>query len=307
MLLPRRTGWLWVVALVVLLSGPGCIQQARPQIEMESREFKQKIADYLMDLNSSIDDVEVDKIEPLEESPFVAVTVSVKVGNRDQETELFVTEDGNHLIIGQVWDLNLSPQIARWQRLRKEGQENLERIDLSDRPVKGNPEAKVVVVEFSDYQCPYCAKANSGLEKQLLDQYGDRIQLVFKHLPLIGIHPWALKASIAAACGYLQDPPAFWGIHDQLFENQKKITVENLRSQVEGFAQETGLNLEEFLDCFDNERTKSVVQEDLREARRLKITSTPTFLLNGAPFRGAPDFDEFSGFIDMALEEASEE
>ena len=307
MLLPRKRGWLWVVALIVLLSGPACIQQDRSQIDMESREFKERIADYLMGLNSTVDDVEVDKIEPLEESPFVAVTVSIKAGNRNQETKLFVTEDGSHLIIGQVWDLNLSPQAARWQRLRKEGQENLERIDLSDRPVKGNPEAKVVVVEFSDYQCPYCATANSGLEKQLLDQYGDRIQLVFKHLPLINIHPWALKASIAAACGYLQDPPAFWGIHDQLFENQKNITVENLRSQVEGFARETGLNLEEFLDCFDNERTKSVVQEDLREARRLKITSTPTFLLNGAPFRGAPDFDEFSDFIDMALEEASEE
>ena len=85
---------------------------------------------------------------------------------------MFVTEDGNHLIIGQVWDLNLSPQTARWQRMRKEGQENLEKIDFSDRPVKGNPEAEVVVVEFSDYQCPYCARANSGLEKQLLDQYG---------------------------------------------------------------------------------------------------------------------------------------
>ena len=307
MLLPRRMGWLWVVALVVLLSGPACIQQARSQVEMDSRDFKEKIEDYLRRLKSSIDDVKVDKIEPLEDSPFVAVTVSVKAGNRNQETTMFVTEDGNHLIIGQVWDLNLSPQTARWQRMRKEGQENLEKIDFSDRPVKGNPEAEVVVVEFSDYQCPYCARANSGLEKQLLDQYGDRVRLVFKHLPLISIHPWALKASIAAACGNLQDPPAFWEIHDQLFENQKKITVENLRSQVEGFARETGLNLEEFLDCFDNERTKSVVEEDLKEAKRLKITSTPTFLLNGAPFRGAPDFDEFSGFIDMALEEASEE
>ena len=121
------------------------------------------------------------------------------------------------------------------------------------------------------------------------------------------IHPWTLKASIAAACGYLQDPPAFWGIHDRLFENQKKITVDNLRSQVEGFARETGLNPEEFLDCFDNERTRSVVEEDLKEARRLKITSTPTFLINGAPFKGAPDIDEFSGYIDMALKEASEE
>ena len=307
MLLPRRRGWLWVVALVVFLSGPACIQQDRSQTALESREFEQKIADYLMDLNSTIDDVEVDKIEPFEESPFLAVTVSVTAGNRNQETRLFVTEDGSHLIIGQVWDLSLSPQTARWRRLRKQGQENLPKLDLSDRPVKGNAEAKVVVVEFSDYQCPYCAQAHSGLEKQLLDRYGDRVQLVFKHLPLMKIHPWALKASIAAACGYLQDPPAFWGIHDRRFENQKKITVDNLRSQVEGFARETGLNPEEFLDCFDNERTRSVVEEDLKEARRLKITSTPTFLINGAPFKGAPDIDEFSGYIDMALEEASEE
>ena len=306
MLLPRRTGWLWSIALVVLLSGPACVQPARPRAEMESREFKRKIADYLMGINSSIEDVEINKIDPLEKSPLVAVEVSVKAGNRDQDTTLFVTEDGGHLILGQVWDLNLTPQAARWQRLSKDGQENLEKIDFSDRPVAGNPEAEVVVVEFSDYQCSYCAKANTDLEKRLLDEYGDRVRLVFKHLPLTGIHPWAMKASIAAACGYLQDPPAFWGIHDQLFENQKEITVENLRSQVEGFARETDLNVEEFLDCFDNERTKSVVQADIKEASRLKITSTPTFLLNGAPFKG-PGFDEFSGFIDMALEEASTE
>ena len=67
----------------------------------------------------------------------------------------------------------------------------------------------------------------------------------------------------------------------------------------------TDLNKEEFLECFDSERTRSVVMSDIREASQLGVTSTPTFLLNGAPFRGAPDFEEFSGFVDMALEEAS--
>ena len=308
MLLTRRPVWISLLFLGVMTLGGACGQQVRSQPVLDSDEFKQKVAEYLTGLNKSIQKVQIDEIKQLEESSLVSVKLTYQSDNNRQAAEVFVTDNGRHLILGsqvQVWDLELAPMEARWRQLSKVGEQNLQRIDLADRPVKGNPDADVVVVEFSDYQCSYCATAYSRLEKQLLENYGDRIRFVYKHLPLTSIHPWAMKASLAATCGYLQDPQAFWEIHNRLFENQKEITVENLRDKVEGFAEEAGLRVEEFLDCLDSERTRSVIQSDMSEASLLRITSTPTFLLNGAPFRGAPDFEEFSGFIEMALEEAS--
>ena len=298
---------LLVLAAVVMLGG-ACAQVEPPQQSLDTEEFKQKISEYLTRLNKKLDRVQVEEVKRHEESSLVSVKLTFKIGEREQTGEAFVTDNGRHLILGQqvqVWDMEVRPEVARWRRLSKVGEGNLEKLDLTNRPVKGNPDAEVVVVEFSDYQCPYCATAYSGFEKQLMEKYGDRIRFVFKHLPLTSIHPWALKASVAATCAYEQEPAAFWEIHNRLFENQKEITLENLRSKAVGFVEQTDLNEKEFLDCFDNEKTRSVVMNDVKEASQLKVTSTPTFLLNGAPFRGAPDFEEFSGFIEMALEEAS--
>ena len=305
MLLTRKLVWILLLFPGLMILGGACGQQIPSQPVIDSDEFKQKIGDFLMGLNKTVSEVQVEEIKPLEDSSFLTVKLSYMSGQKKQSTQLFVTEDGRHMILGQVWDLELTPQEARWRQLSKAGEKNLDKIDLADRPARGNPNSEVVVVEFSDYQCPFCATAYSGVETRLLEEYGDRIRFVYKHLPLTSIHPWALKASVAATCGYVQNPEAFWEIHSRLFENQKEITLDNLRAKVEGFAIEVDLNKEEFLECFDNESTLSVVMSDISEAKQLGINSTPTFILNGAPFRGTPDFEEFSGFIDMALEEAS--
>ncbi len=308
MFLTRKLVWILLLLGAVVVFGGACAQPVRPQQSLDSEEFKRKISEYLKGLNKNIQQIQIDEIKQLEETSLVSVKLTFQSGNNKKAREVFVTDNGRHLILGQnvqVWDLEVAPQVARWRQLSKVGERNLEILDLADRPAKGNPDADVVVVEFSDYQCPYCATAYSGVEEPLLEKYGDRIRFVYKHLPLTSIHPWALKASVAATCAYVQDPSAFWEIHQRLFENQKEITLENLRSKAEGFVAHTDLNKEEFLECFDSERTRSVVMSDIREASQLGVTSTPTFLLNGAPFRGAPDFEEFSGFVDMALEEAS--
>ena len=252
MVLTRKPVWILLLFLGIVILGGACGQQIRSRPVIDSDEFKQKIGDFLMGLNKTVSEVQVEEIKPLEDSSFLTVKLSYMNGQNRQSTELFVTEDGRHMILGQVWDLELTPQEARWRQLSKLGEENLAKIDLTDRPLRGNPNAEVVVVEFSDYQCPYCATAYSGLETKLLEEYGDRIRFVYKHLPLTSIHPWALKASLAATCGYVQNPDAFWEIHGRLFENQKEITLENLRDKVEGFAAEADLNQEEFLACFDN-------------------------------------------------------
>lgn len=280
-----------------------CAQNAEPAPDTET--LKTKIAEYMSSLFPNLQDVSVGEIEPDSSGPFLKAAVSFKNRGRPQNTEVHVTDDGKYLIIGQVWDLNVDPSRARWQQMAQGSEERAAGIDLTDRPSKGAADASVVVVEYSDYQCPYCSRAFNTLEGKLMEEYGDKIRLVFKHLPLEQLHPWAKKAAVAAACTYVQSPEAFWGMHSRLFENQKAITKENLREKIEEFGKELNLDGAALMTCFDEDGAVSVVEADLREAQQLGVTSTPTFMINGTPVAGAVPFAEMASYIDRALEDAA--
>jgi protein-disulfide isomerase len=273
--------------------------------ELDIEPVKAKVAEYMTSLYPNISEVIIEDVTREEGFPYYKAILLLKSGNRQQKTQVHISGDGQYLVLGQVWDLTVDPAVAKWNQKKQGAEDRLAKIDLTDRPFKGNPDASVVVMEFSDYQCPYCSRAYLGLEQQLLEKYGDQIKLVFKHLPL-DMHKWAKKGAVAAACAYVQDPSLFWEIHSRLFTNQKTITVDNLREKVEGFAEETALDKEEFLGCFDSDRTVSVVEADLSEAQQLGLRSTPTFLINGALVSGAIPFEEMASYIDLALAEAAD-
>ena len=285
----------------------GCSAEAPSRRLPDPDVLKPTLVNYLSSIYTTLSDVKIDEIVDYQDTPFFTARVSFMFQNRPQKTEFYVSEDGKYLFRGELWDLELAPDNALWRRLSNGAEGNREKMDLVGRPTKGNPDASVVVVEYSDYQCPFCAKAYDGLEKQVMDQYGDKIRLVFKHLPLTSIHPWAMKASIAAACGYVQNNDAFWGVHRRLFEGQKSITEENLRDTVKGFAEAEELDVAAFLSCFDEEKTKSVVEADMREAAEMGLASTPTFVINGTAIKGAPALETFSKYIEMASDEAAGE
>jgi protein-disulfide isomerase len=164
-------------------------------------------------------------------------------------------------------------------------------------PIKGPADAPITIVEFSDYQCPYCARSES-LVKQALDAYPKQARLVFKHYPLTSIHPQALPAAIAAAAAQKQGK--FWEMHEKLFANQRALAPEQLKQ----YAREIGLDVARFEADMQSEEVKQAVQEDVELAQRIGVRGTPTIFVNGKILQ-TRSIDGFKEIIDPLLKEAA--
>jgi protein-disulfide isomerase len=169
-------------------------------------------------------------------------------------------------------------------------------MELDDglSPVKGAPKAAVTIVEFSDFECPFCRQVQDTL-KQITERYGDDVRLVFKHLPSEG-HRNSLAAARAAYCAGEQD--RFWQFHDALFA-AKELSPDFYN----GLVSSLGLGREKFVECLSAERSRTAVLKDIGVAKRYHIDSTPSFLINGKPVKGALALPEFQGLIERELQQ----
>lgn len=158
---------------------------------------------------------------------------------------------------------------------------------------KGTGSGKVTMIEYSDFQCPFCGRAYPTI-KQLEAQYGDQLEIVFKHFPL-SFHPFAQKASEAAECARDQDK--FWEYHDILFTHQDNLAVSDLKK----YAADLKLDTSKFNSCLDNDDKKDIVAADMAEGQKLGVTGTPTFFINGESIVGAQPITAFQTAIDKAL------
>jgi protein-disulfide isomerase len=168
-------------------------------------------------------------------------------------------------------------------------------VAVGDDPAKGPATAPVTIVEFSDFQCPYCSRVNPAL-KQVEDKYGDKVRVVFRNFPLLQIHPQAAKAAEAASCA--ADQGKFWEMHDKLFANQQKLAVDDLK----GFATELGLKTEAFNQCLDSGQKEADWKKDMDEGASYGLTGTPAFFINGRLISGAQPLEAFTQIIDEELE-----
>lgn len=162
--------------------------------------------------------------------------------------------------------------------------------DAFSRGPKGAP---VTIVEFSDFQCPYCRGVQPAL-KQVVKDYGDDVRLIFKNLPLADIHPQAMPSALAAVCAGEQG--AFWQYHDALFASDD-LSSGGLNKLATG----VGLNLPQFKSCVDSEKARSAVLADVQEARRMGIQGTPAFIINGKLVSGAISLGDFRRLIEREL------
>jgi predicted DsbA family dithiol-disulfide isomerase len=167
-------------------------------------------------------------------------------------------------------------------------------LDDGVSPVKGAAKPLVTIVEFSDFECPYCREVQSTLE-QVMENYGKEVRLVFKHLPLEG-HRNSLPAARAAYCAAEQD--RFWEFHDALFASR------NLSPAVfEEIASELGLGMDKFQACLNSEQSRTAIIKDIEAARLFRIESTPSFIVNGKLIKGAVSFAEFQKIIERELDQ----
>ncbi len=166
-------------------------------------------------------------------------------------------------------------------------------VSSAGRPALGPANAPVTIVEFSDFQCPFCERAEPTV-KQIIQKYGDKVRLVYIDFPL-PMHSHALDAAKAGQCAEQQGK--FWPYHDQLFANQSKLAPADLKAT----AQKVGLDTAKFDACFDQAKTEATVQHELAQGKALGIDGTPTFYVDGRQLVGAQPFDSFSQVIDDDL------
>jgi protein-disulfide isomerase len=168
-----------------------------------------------------------------------------------------------------------------------------QRIAAADSPARGPANAPIEIIEFSDFQCPFCLRADPTV-RQVLSTYGDRIHFVYRHYPLPN-HPNARPAAEAAVCAADQDK--FWAYHDQLFANQNRLGTADLKQH----AADLGLDTAKFNACVDGQQSKARVDADLRTGQEAGVDGTPAFFVNGRLLSGAQPFDAFKRVIDEEL------
>jgi protein-disulfide isomerase len=167
-------------------------------------------------------------------------------------------------------------------------------VKIAGEPAKGGKDAPVTIVEFSDFQCPYCSRVVPTIE-QAVKTYGDQIQVVFKQFPLNSIHPMAQKAAEAALCAHEQG--SFWKLHDAMFADQKSLLPDQLKSK----AVELGLNAEQFNSCLDSAKYAPKVASSITEGSQAGVSGTPAMFVNGRFLSGAVPFETLSSMIDDEL------
>jgi protein-disulfide isomerase len=168
-------------------------------------------------------------------------------------------------------------------------------VPIDDDPVYGSADAPITIIEFSDYECPYCRKWHQEVFPRLMEEYPDQVRLVYRDFPLTSIHSNAVPAAIAANCAAEQD--AYWEFNERLFSMDLGLGPE----AYQGYADELGLDTDSFTECIDSNRYEEEVQADFDYASQLGIRSTPTFFINGIALVGAQPYDVFKQVIDQEL------
>jgi protein-disulfide isomerase len=203
-----------------------------------------------------------------------------------------MSEDGKYVVFGEIEDLSVDP----FKKV-------MEKISLKGQPGKGPANAKVTIVEYSDYQCPFCSRAYTTMDTQVLKEYGDKVRFYHKEFPL-NFHPWAEPAAVAVGCAGQQNEDAYWKLYSFIFANQKDITPQNIKEKAHEGLQGTKIDMAKFDDCYDNKKSLDKVKADMAEAQTVGVSGTPAFFINGRMISGAQPYENFKTIIDDELARA---
>ncbi len=171
--------------------------------------------------------------------------------------------------------------------------QKIHKIELGDAPIRGSESAKITIVEWADFQCPFCVRVNPTLE-QIRKEYGDKVRFAFKHLPL-SMHAKARAAHQASEAAHRQGK--FWEMHDRIFASPKDLSPETYLR----YAGEIGLDIDKYNSDLSSSSVRKVVDADLAMARELGVSGTPSFFINGRFLSGAQPYGSFARVIDEEL------
>jgi protein-disulfide isomerase len=175
-------------------------------------------------------------------------------------------------------------------------------LHLEDRATLGPASAPVTIIEFADFECPYCARAFTEIETVVQTTYKDKVKLIWKNFPLPS-HDWAQQAAIAAECARQQNPSAFWQFASSFYRDQSEITSQSLRAHIDQYTRAAALDSKALNACVLSDATEAKVSEDRKDGSSIQINSTPTFLVNGIEVVGLPTSNVFDFVITAQLAE----
>jgi protein-disulfide isomerase len=236
--------------------------------------------------------VEIADPKPSSVPGFQEVLIVASAEGARHEEVFYVSKDGQKFVRGMAFDVNQNPFKAQ-----------LDKLHTQDEATFGTPGAPVVLVVFSDFECPYCKEEAKVLRTNLLSTYPKEVHLYFKNFPLTQLHPWAKPAAIAGRCIYQQKPDAFWLYHDWIFEHQTEVTPQNFSSKIAEFVKGKEIDEVQLNRCMETKATEADVDRSMKEGLALAVTATPTVFVNGRQLAGQQaSWTNLRAIIDYEIE-----
>ena len=219
------------------------------------------------------------------------VTIIGSMGARSQTLTFFVSDDGKTILQGSQFEIAENPF-----------KKNIEKLNTAFQPALGTAGAPVVLVVFSDFQCPHCKDEAKMLRANLVKAFPKEVRLYFKDFPIEQSHNWAKTASMAGRCVYRQNMDSFWDFHDWAFENQETLTLENFSAKLTQFATTKKLDSLALKACLDSKATAEIVEKNQADGKAVGVASTPTIFLNGRSLPGSIPWEQLQQLIQFELD-----
>ena len=279
-----KTFRLWALA-VILASGACAADKIAPKIDKQKLEAYMRYAEgYAAQVSISIDDPTASSFKG-----YFRLLVHLSNGPHKVDRVYYVTADGQQFVNGNIWPLNENPFADTLEHMPTDG------------PSFGPETAKITMVIFSDFECPYCREFAKTMRDNIPQKYPDAIRVIFKDFPIASMHKWAEAAAEASHCVQNQKPEAFWTFHDWIFEHQQEVNEGNLREKILGFVKDQNLDAAKASSCMDTHATAEEINRSLEAGRQLQIQQTPTIFLNGRTIGGAVPWDTLNAVIQLEL------
>lgn len=280
----------------LLLCAVGCAQSNAPAIPSDVVEHIQRQVRAQFNIPPDVD-VKLGAPTASEFPNYELVQVTMSRGGKSQTAEFLLSKDGKTLI--RFTKIDLTKDLYA---------ETMHKIDMANRPLRGNPDAKVTIVNYDDFECPFCARMHSTLMGQILPQYGDKVKIVYKDYPL-PMHPWAEHAAIDANCLAKENGAAYWQLADYLHANQRAISGPQQNVQASDaeldrltldFGKKNGVDINRLQACVKTQ-SNATVKASMAEGDNVGVNATPTLFVNGERLEGALDADEVRAALNREL------
>jgi len=282
---------------VFLLICLGCVAQSAPpdvtrKVEHQVRSYYNLPAEVKVTVGAITPNSDVQGYD----------NISVKLDGDGKQKEYTFLISKDHMTLLRVTKFDLS---------KDSYDELMGKIDVKGRPTRGATDAKIVVVNFDDFECPFCSRMHQTLFPTLLKEYGDRVKFIYKDYPLTEIHPWAVHAAVDAGCLADQNPEAYWDFADYIHANKEQVDKE--KTPAERFdaldkmtllqGQKHNVDGAKLQACVKAQNEDSV-RASMKEADEIGVNATPTLFINGRKIDGAVPIDEVRAALDSALKDA---